>query len=48
MGEKTIKAGTDLVKILVDNGKGSEVILQKLSDLFPAILFIYNTERSPS
>ena len=44
MGEKTIKAGTDLVKILVDNGKGSEVILQKLSDLFPAILFIYNTE----
>ncbi len=44
MGEKTIKAGTDLVKILVDNGKGSEAILQKLSDLFPAIIFIYNTD----
>ena len=43
MGEKTIKAGTDLVKILVDNGKGSEAILGKVSDLFPAILFIYNT-----
>lgn len=44
MGEKTIKAGADLVKILVDNGKGSEAILQKLSDLFPAILFVYNTD----
>ncbi len=43
MGEKTIKAGTDLVKILVDNGKGSEAILQKLSDLFPAIVFMYHT-----
>ena len=44
MGEKTIQKGTDLVKILVDNGKGSEAILQKLCELFPVILITYNTD----
>ncbi|MBA2500987.1 MAG: PAS domain-containing protein [Chitinophagaceae bacterium] len=43
MGEKTIKSGTDLVKILVDTGKGNDIMLQKLADIFPSIIYIYNT-----
>jgi len=44
MNDSAIHKGTDLYKILVDNGKNSDLILQKLADILPSIIYIYNVE----